>query len=216
MKYLKVWCDFRKAIQHLTPADKGYLFDAMMLYAETGEEPENLPERAFIMWPVAKRDVDHAIEESQKRSVNGSKGGRGNKADESNEKQDKANESNVKQTKAEESRKEKKGKETKGNETKPLSEVRFKPPTVDEVREYCLERRNAVNPERFVDFYSSKGWKVGNQPMKDWKACVRTWEQRDQGKKVIAQDFPQRDYSDVDQQMLADLAREMREARCVG
>ena len=55
---------------------------------------------------------------------------------------------------------------------------RFTPPTVEEVRAYCLERGNAVDPERFVDFYASKGWKVGNQGMKDWKACVRTWEKR--------------------------------------
>lgn len=55
----------------------------------------------------------------------------------------------------------------------------FRIPTVDEVREYCLERGNNVDPQQFVDFYSSKGWRVGNQPMKDWKACVRTWEKRD-------------------------------------
>ena len=55
---------------------------------------------------------------------------------------------------------------------------RFVPPTVEEVRAYCQERKNGIDPETFVDFYSSKGWKVGNNPMKDWKACVRTWEKR--------------------------------------
>ena len=54
--------------------------------------------------------------------------------------------------------------------------TRFVPPTVPEVQAYCLERKNNVNAEQFVDFYTSKGWKVGNNPMKDWKACVRTWE----------------------------------------
>lgn len=58
---------------------------------------------------------------------------------------------------------------------------RFTPPTVDEVRAYCMERRNGVDPEAFIDFYASKGWRVGNQPMKDWKACVRTWERRNGG-----------------------------------
>ena len=57
----------------------------------------------------------------------------------------------------------------------------FRKPTVDEVRAYCLERRNNVDPQRFVDFYEAKGWKVGSQSMKDWKACVRTWEQRNRG-----------------------------------
>lgn len=53
---------------------------------------------------------------------------------------------------------------------------RFKAPSVDEVRAYCSERNNGVDPEAFCDFYESKGWKVGNTPMKDWQAAVRTWE----------------------------------------
>mgnify|MGYP006928648358 FL=1 len=53
---------------------------------------------------------------------------------------------------------------------------RFVPPTVAEVTAYCQERRNSINPEAFVDFYASKGWMVGKNPMKDWKAAVRTWE----------------------------------------
>lgn len=55
---------------------------------------------------------------------------------------------------------------------------RFTPPTVDEVRAYCRERGNNVDAEKFVDFYTAKGWKVGKNPMKDWKAAVRTWERR--------------------------------------
>jgi hypothetical protein len=50
---------------------------------------------------------------------------------------------------------------------------------VEEVKAYCLERKNGLDAQAFVDFYSSKGWKVGNNPMKDWKAAVRTWEQRE-------------------------------------
>lgn len=56
---------------------------------------------------------------------------------------------------------------------------RFSPPSAAEVREYCRERENAVDAESFVDFYVAKGWKVGNAPMKDWKAAVRTWEKRE-------------------------------------
>ncbi len=58
---------------------------------------------------------------------------------------------------------------------------RFVKPTLEEVTTYCKERKNNVDPQRFIDFYESKGWKVGNQPMKDWKACVRTWEKREGG-----------------------------------
>lgn len=62
---------------------------------------------------------------------------------------------------------------------KDIKKGRFAPPSLEEVKAYCQERNNGVNPETFIDFYASKGWKVGNQPMKDWKACVRTWERRD-------------------------------------
>lgn len=60
---------------------------------------------------------------------------------------------------------------------------RFTPPTMQEVLAYCKERNNFLNPQQFVDFYESVGWKVGNKPMKDWKAAVRTWEQRDAEKR---------------------------------
>ena len=53
---------------------------------------------------------------------------------------------------------------------------RFTPPSVEEVRAYCFERGNNVDPERFVDFYESKGWTVGKNRMRDWKAAVRNWE----------------------------------------
>ena len=50
------------------------------------------------------------------------------------------------------------------------------PPTLDEVRDYCLERKNNVDAESFINFYESKGWMIGKNKMKDWKAAVRTWE----------------------------------------
>lgn len=53
---------------------------------------------------------------------------------------------------------------------------RFVPPTIEQVKEYCTERKNSVDAERFVSYYDSNGWKVGKNPMKDWKAAVRTWE----------------------------------------
>ena len=53
------------------------------------------------------------------------------------------------------------------------------PPTIEEVRAYCLEKGYDVDPEQFVDFYQSKGWKIGKSPMKDWEAAIRTWVKRD-------------------------------------
>lgn len=57
----------------------------------------------------------------------------------------------------------------------------FTPPTLEEVTAYCKERNNGIDPESFVDFYTAKGWKIGKESMKDWKASVRTWEKRKQG-----------------------------------
>lgn len=57
----------------------------------------------------------------------------------------------------------------------------FRPPTRDEVETYCKERGNHVDVDRFIDFYTAKGWMIGKNLMKDWKAAVRTWE-RDVGK----------------------------------
>jgi len=56
----------------------------------------------------------------------------------------------------------------------------FKRPTVEEVEFYCKKRNNKIDSSAFVDFYESKGWKVGKTNMKDWKASVRTWERREQ------------------------------------
>lgn len=55
---------------------------------------------------------------------------------------------------------------------------KFTIPTPEEVQAYCDERKNGILGQQFCDFYSSKGWRVGSQPMKDWKAAVRTWEMR--------------------------------------
>jgi hypothetical protein len=55
----------------------------------------------------------------------------------------------------------------------------FAPPTLEEVAAYCKERGGKVDPQRFIDFYASKGWMIGKNKMKDWKAAIRTWERDD-------------------------------------
>ena len=55
----------------------------------------------------------------------------------------------------------------------------FKKPTLDEVKNYCILRKNNIEAEAFIDFYESKDWLIGKNKMKDWKACVRTWESRE-------------------------------------
>lgn len=56
---------------------------------------------------------------------------------------------------------------------------RFCRPDVQEVADYCRERGNQVDAQRFVDYYTANGWRVGKNPMKDWKAAVRTWEKQE-------------------------------------
>ena len=165
---------FYEGIQNLDDATYRRMNDALMRYALYGEEPEltGLEESLFISW---KANIDA----SNRRKENGAKGGRPTKDksmvsevksmvsdDESIVSEEKPN---IKETITETIKETENKKESK----------RFAPPSIDDVREYCRERKNKVDPETFIDFYSAKGWKVGNQPMKDWKAAVRTWEKRD-------------------------------------
>ena len=63
---------------------------------------------------------------------------------------------------------------------KPPTRHHFSPPTAEEVRTYCTEKGYDIDPDRFVDYYTSNGWKVGKNPMKDWKAAVRSWSRKEQ------------------------------------
>lgn len=72
--------------------------------------------------------------------------------------------------------------EDKDKEERGISR-RFTPPSLSMVIEYCKERDNKIDPEAFIAFYSSNGWKVGKNQMKDWHAAIRTWESRDEATK---------------------------------
>jgi len=66
-------------------------------------------------------------------------------------------------------------KKPKKTQSKPKT-TQWVPPSLQEVSDYCQERKNSVNPEKWIAHYQSNGWKVGKNSMKDWKAAVRTWE----------------------------------------
>jgi hypothetical protein len=61
----------------------------------------------------------------------------------------------------------------------------FIKPTIEEIQEYCSERKNGINANAFYDFYESKDWMVGKNKMKDWKACIRTWESRNKKEGIV-------------------------------
>lgn len=75
------------------------------------------------------------------------------------------------------------GKDSSGKDNSIGNRKRFTAPTIEDVKAYCKERGNRVDPERFIDYYTSNGWKVGKNPMKDWKAAIRTWEKGDQSQR---------------------------------
>ena len=195
MKYLKVWTSFRDVIQPLSDAEKGRLFDAMLIYTEDGTEPADFAGNERFIWPAAKQIIDLASEKAEKLRQNGLKGGR----PVTKENQTEANESKNNQSEPNESCKEKKrnNKEKEGNGKQSINIVplkRFVPPTVDEIKEYC-DRRGSwlIDPQAFIDYYEARGWMLNkDRKMVDWKAAVRTWEnnERERKKKESYADLP--------------------------
>lgn len=186
---------YYEAVKAIPKRDQLAVLMAICAYALDGEEPElsGFPAAAFAL-------VRTSLDLGRNRAESGKRGGQakskqnGSKT-EANEKQiEICLEQNGKQNESTE-------KKEKSPLSSPLSSpptpptsippiippkekekgsaaLRFAPPTVDEVRAYCLERGNSVDPARFVDFYTCKGWMVGKTKMKDWKAAVRTWEHK--------------------------------------
>ena len=151
---------------------------AIIDYGLDGKEPADngIAEAIFSM---AKPQIDA----NNKRYNNGLKGGRLKQGESktepnSNQKEPNNNQTKTKQsfseTKLEPNEKEKENVNVKDKE-KEIKRKRFTPPTIQEVAEYCLEKGYAVDAERFIDFYASKGWMIGKNQMKDWKAAVRNW-----------------------------------------
>lgn len=187
MKYLKVFTDFVADMKELGEAERGRLFTAMLEYAETGEEPALRGNERFV-WGTAKKNIDNQRDSYEKRcEIN-----RQNITNRYESLRTVTNAYESKQDKDKEKDKEKNKKTIK----------RFTPPTVEEVRSYCTERGNNVDPQTFVDFYEAKGWMVGSNHMKDWRACVRTWEKnrvdRGRGKQNPALKYEQKPISKTD------------------
>lgn len=67
--------------------------------------------------------------------------------------------------------------------TPKASRTKFAPPALEEVSNYCNERQNSIDASKFIDFYAAKGWMIGKNQMKDWRAAVRTWERTDNKEK---------------------------------
>lgn len=68
-----------------------------------------------------------------------------------------------------------------GEKTQKHKSKKFVKPTIEEVKAYCDERNNGIDPNKFIDYYEARGWMLGKNHIKDWKACVRTWERNSYG-----------------------------------
>lgn len=197
MKYLKIFVDFSECMQALTDAEKGRLFVAMLNYAATGEIPD-LTGAERVLWAVAKQSIDRQAEAYDnicavnKRNVT--------KRYESKPIVTNRNETQPIDTKVFES---KQDKDNDKDKDKKKNKKVFTPPTVDEVRTYCEERKNSINAERFVDYYTAQDWKLSNGvKMADWRAAVRNWEKRDteRPKKFnrVVNGYEQKDIGSID------------------
>lgn len=152
---------FYDALKNIPPDERLKVYDAIMEYGMYDRDPD-LDGVALAIFLLAKPQIDA----NNKRYENGCKA--------KNKRTVSETEANVKQDLSETGAKEKE-KEKEKVKVKDNNKI-FKPPTVEDVRAYCTERGNSVDPQSFVDFYESKGWMIGKNKMKDWKVAVRTWE----------------------------------------
>lgn len=174
---------FYDAIRRLPDADFAKAMRALMEYGLNGLEPEGNGVE-YTVFVMAKPQIDA----NYRRWKNGCKGGKpsGNQDRTKTEPSDNqciptaepennqcvpTAEPNVNVNVNDNDKKE--------NTLKGVKEKRFTPPTLEDVIGYCQEKGYAIDAERFVDFYSSKGWMVGKNKMKDWKAAVRNWARQD-------------------------------------
>lgn len=164
---------------------------AMIAYASTGEIPSFEGNERFI-WPTIQAQIDRDIAAYEKRCeknrANGAKGGRPRKQTDSSEtqkterfseepKKANNNDNDKDNDKDNDILMEHDGSKGSAEPTEKKKKSKsFVPPTVEEVREYCETRNNGVDPEMFVNFYSSKGWMIGKNKMTSWKNAVITWE----------------------------------------
>lgn len=75
-------------------------------------------------------------------------------------------------------------------EKAPRGRIPFKRPELDEIGQYILEKGFNVDAEEFYAFYESKGWRVGNQPMRSWQAACLTWHKRHSGERTVPRHPP--------------------------
>ena len=184
-KGLLFFYDWQTAFEALSGDECKALLLAMLDYRRDGIEPPKFEGGAKI----AAAFIFPAIDRSIERAESGQKGGlRTQQSSKSAQRELEASSNLSSTTKQDKDERQDQNKTFDSSPDKP-TEARARPSSVDEVRAYCEERQNNIDPQRFMDFYESNGWVQGKgKPIKDWKAAVRTWEQRDReaGKTAVS------------------------------
>ena len=179
-----LYASYAEKFKKLSDAQFGKLIRYVMRYQLDGVVPDIDDIAVSLSFDVIKFNLDNDNEKYEKvverNRENGKKGGRPKKEDSENPTEPKKpngfSENPPEPKKADKDKD--KEKDMDKDKEKKESMRRFAPPSLSEVEEYCRERNNGIDAQAFVDFYTSKGWKIGSAPMKDWKAAVRTWERR--------------------------------------
>lgn len=180
-EYVCLYHSYLKSVEPLNDAERGRLFTACLTYSMTGAEPDLRGNERFV-WPTIREQIDRDTKKysdfCKKQQKNIRKRWDTTVYDGTSGIPD-----DTKHTKEKEKEKENilSSPNVEDSIARTPARKRFTPPTLAEVTAYCRERQNAVDPQRFIDYYTANGWKVGKNSMKDWKAAVRTWEgkQRD-------------------------------------
>lgn len=173
---------YYEAIRPISEQDRLLLLDAILDYVFVRKEPDDLPAMLYGYFALLRPNLDSSIKRRAASVSNGRRGGRPSKS-----RREKPSKNPAETQEKPDLKPERIGKEGRGGEQdegenragEPPRTSRFTPPSVQDVRAYCLECGIDVDAEQFVDFYVSKGWRVGKGPMEDWRAAVRTWARRD-------------------------------------
>lgn len=182
LEYIPFYYSYRKKLEKLSDQEVGRLVRSLLEYGETGET-EELAGRESIAFDFIADDINRAKAAYEERCAKNQRNieKRYARQDDTNVYDGIRTNTNVYETYQ---TKDKTKDKTKDNSLPPngVSDTRakrFTPPTLDDVSAYIRERGSNVDAQRFLDFYTAKGWMVGKNRMKDWKAAVRTWEKCD-------------------------------------
>lgn len=170
-EYFCAYHSYIKQCKGLSDGELGRLFRALLEYSASGKVPE-LNGRESVAFDFMAANIDRDAE-AYKDTCNRNRENASKRYE-----RIRPNTTVYETYQEKEEEKEELLKKDISNEIskKSTRQKKFVPPTVEEVAAYCLERKNKVDAAYFVDHYTSNGWKVGKQNMKDWKAAVRTWE----------------------------------------